>query len=1453
MKKTRIAAALCLLLLLLCAVPARAAGGGSFILTASTSSATLIAPVRVSYAEDETVAEALEHSGFSFDGLEQGYITAIGGVAGNFNRFYDGGKYDLTAPASEVTVFCFAEQAGYSENLLHLVARMVEYQEMDNNVGNYAPASAAYAAALKGIRAAGSDTAAALLGSLNTAISDYEAIWAGPKFAVTASASQGGAALENPALTLTDAYGNVTAGTGSVSVPAGSYQFSVSDGGCNRTDGTLTVDGAKTVTVTLPSGEWFGAIKLLDGSKEAYAGTQDAAAHTAEYQIPDTAGTIGSVYLSAARGAVPDAKTTVLRAVYVGTNQADLSDVSRSWESTASSLTYLVRTGMEGRVFRLEARYPGADGYTQIQSYTVTVTRVPTLRALTATADGTLLPLDFDPVTETYRLTTVSDTLTLAAEPFDSAYTVTETGTVASGICAVTVTAENGACRTYTLNVEKKDAVSVTLRVPDGTTAEVTNEAGAVIAPVGGVYRLIPGASYTCTATKNTYYHTAVAFTASEGQTITVTEPETADCLTALTLYDGTSAAYRKAYDSSAAFSAACHVYTYTVPDVNTMGYLQATAAGNTVTALYRAQTTAASSNGQARSVEIANAVSDSGAASSLGYLLTKSGCAQTVTVRVSHESGGVTYFQDYELLLARSEHLLSMSLQDGTDTLTLTDGSGAVCEFDRDRTAYKVKVNRDTESLTLNATFPNMLDATSCCGGYYALVNGTRYDTLSQAAVALDPVQDQETLTIQVCHADTRCVFTTYTVTVEKTDPIRLTVTTAPADAVLFLQNNQSGKRVLGENGVYALTPGGSYSYTVTCAGYVGQQVTDYIAPAADAALELTLEKAPESESLAQLSAAWPSFRADDDNNGVIAAKTPTSSDEAVLYWATKVGEGYDKDACGCPILVDGYVYTYAGTTLYKVDTVSGEIVATGAMDHASSFAINPPTYADGMLFVGLSGGTVEAFNASTLEALWIYTDPLGGQPNCPIVCQDGYVYTGFWQGETANANLVCLNATDENPSSATEQKLATWTYTQKGGFYWAGAYVSDNFLLVGTDDGASGYTTGKAQLLSLDPKTGVLLDAVTMTVPGDIRSSVVSDGNGGYYFTSKGGYFFKAAVNEDGTFPDNAIQSLKLYNYADEAANPAMSTSTPTVCNGRAYVGVSGTGQFTAYSGHNITVIDLATWDIAYTVRTQGYPQTSGILTTAYEAETGSVNVYFFDNFTPGKLRTLTDRPGQTAPSTTVVETTTVAGKTQSYDTASVLFTPAGEQAQYAICSPIVDEYGTIYFKNDSAYLMAVGSTIEKLEITQAPDKTVYRAGDTFDAAGMTVTATYTNGMTRDVTKYVTWSTEPLTEEDTDFTINFPYVMYQDKDGTAGTAYPEPFAVLALSVERVQYGDVSGDGKIKSQDALLVYGYCNGSVQLTEDQQRAADVSGDGKVTARDALLIYAYANGTLTEFPR
>lgn len=1454
------------LLLLTMTVTAFAAEGqaGSFVFTAMNANSTIVEPTRVSYKAGQTIKEALADSDIAFVGLEQGFIYEINGVSANYLLYYDNGGYELGAQASSITALCFHVSSTYSDDAIKLITRMADYLDMTNHVQNYPAAANAYAAALKGLRTATAESATTLLDGLNNAIADYGKLMDGTKYTVSAAATQNGASVSAPVVTLTDAYGNVTTGTNSVQVIAGDYKFSVSDGGYNRTDGTLTVSADAQISVTLPYGQWFGNIRLLDYSKEPFRYTQDKTTHTAQYWIKDTAMPLGSIYLNAAMGDVPDADTTYLRTIYVGTNGKDMSSTARSWDSTATGLTYLVKQGMEGRTFTLEAQYKAADGYTQVQSYTVTVTRVPTLASLSVTAEGTKLPLAFEPTTTSYSLTTVSSTLDIAAAPFGEDYTVTGTGAASlegdTLTHSIQVAAPNGEQNTYTLRVQKVASVPVTLTIPAGTTVQVLNGAGSEIAPVSGVYHLVPGETYTCIATKNTWYHTQITFTASSGLKVSVPEPDTTDGLKALALYSGTSASNRQPYKADKTFAAAAHSYSYTVTDFNSKAAIQATAADTdaVITALYRSQSTVPEIHDVETSVTITQPVNTAKKADNLSSLVAKAGYGQDLTIRVSKTVGDVTYYQDYEMRLVRQLHLAGLTAATKDEQLPFVTASGGTTKFDRDNTDYYVKVDRETTALYISGTYPNSSTDTSCCGGYYAKVNGVRYDTLESVEAALNTDLYNEDISVQVCHADTDSIELTYTVHVQKSDPIQLTIQTTPADATVFLTNDLNGKRIVEKNGTYSLTPGASYSYIVTCTGYIGQKVTGYIAPDKDGTLTITLEKAPANDTLINFDSAWPHLRQNNENNGVVDYKTPVYAKNAELYWATSIGSGYDVNACGCPILVNGAIYTYSGSRIYKVDAISGEILIDKPMDHNSSFAINPPTYANGMIFVGLSDGTIQAFDANTLDSLWIYRDSIGGQPNSSIVYHDGYIYTGFWVGEINEAHYVCLSATDEDPTQTMEEKLPTWYYTSKGGFYWAGAYVCDDFLLIGTDDGASGYTTGKPSLLSFDPKTGELLSSYKMNVTGDIRSSITHY-NGKYYFTSKGGYFFEASVDAKGKI--ESVRTRQLYNYANDPTNPAMSTCTPTIYNGRAYIGISGTAQFGAYSGHNLTVIDIPNWEIAYTVRTHGYPQTSGVLTTAYMEETGCVYVYFFDNFTPGKLRVLEDKPGQTEVSLKTMETYTASGQTATYTTPYNIFTPSGAQAQYAICSPIMDEYGTIYFKNDSAYLMAVGSTIERIEITKQPDKTEYKEKETFDPTGMEVTAYYANGKTRDVTEYVTWSEQPLTANDTDFQITFPYAMYRNEENsdtlemTYGVQCDKPMTAVTLTItggEEVNYGDVNSDNTIDVSDAMLVCQIYLGNATPTDVQKLAADVNGDEVIDVSDAMMICQYYLGNITEFP-
>lgn len=1448
-------------------------GDGSFYLAVVTANKAVIEPTAVSYTAGQSIAEALASSGYSFTGLEQGYIDEIEGVSAEYTRYYDGGGYDLGAPASNVTALIFRVTEGASDELLELVKSMGRYREMTNHVQNDPAAQTAYAAALNGLRFADAASAAALSEALTNRIAEYAALLEGTKYPVSFSVTQGETALTSAYITMTDSYGNVTEAEGlSVSVISGTYTFSVSDGGCNRTEGSMTVGSQGTVIMlALPSGAWFGDINLLNyASQEAYPDEIDAAAHTACYWVDDRFGE-KSLALYAEIGAdVPDISGTRLRTIYTGTDGEDYSETTRSWNSKYTSVSYLISKGMEGKTFSLEAQYTGEDGYRMIQSYEVEIRRVPTLSALSVTAGGTRLYLEFDPGTAEYALTTVSDTAEITAVPFSAeGYSVQINGTEGTSVSLtsgaavpVKVAYTDGSEKTYLLTFTKVASVAVTVEHEEGVTVSVADAVGTVIMPAadGKTYSLIPGNPYTYIATKNEWYHTTETFTASAGLTVDAATPDTADAMTDFVIYNSPGTGSRKTYPCDRAFSQEHHPYQYTISDASTAVYVQATGDSNyAIAAQYFSQTTTdASAYGIETIAEIESkyAVNASGSARYLGRCLAKCGYSQELTIRLSRASGDVTYYQDYLFTIARTGHLDNLSASTASGTVTFTDSEGAAVSFDRDDSEYYVAVLNGTEKLVLSGEFINEEDTTACCGGYYALVNGTRYDSLAEVAVALDSSEtaEPETIEIQVCHADPICTATTYTIHVRKAAPVQVTFEVFPADAVVCLLKKATGERIYEETkNVFALAAGTEYSYTVTAHGYVGAACDSYMAPESSGTVTITLEKAPDA-SLTQYTAEWPSFRADDNNNGVVESPIPTVAENAVLYWATKLGDGYSSDACGCPIIVNGYLYTYAGKKIYKIDKLSGAVVAEGDMDRSSSFAINSPTYAEGMIFIGLSDGAVEAFSAETLESLWLYEDPLGGQPNCPIAYHDGYIYTGFWLGEHLEASFVCLSVTDEDPSQEKESKLAAWRYTQAGGFYWAGAYVSDEFVLIGTDDGASGYTTGKASLLSFSTKNGELLDSIEMPFVGDIRSSVTYDPETDqYYFTSKGGYFYGISVEEDGTFEDGSLRYIQLYNYTGSESNPPMSTSTPTIYNQRAYVGVSGIGQFKAYSGHNITVLDLKNWELAYTVRTQGYPQTSGILTTAYEESEGAVYVYFLDNYTPGKLRVLRDKPGQTAADYVVTESYTDSGSTTDYETAYRLFTPSGAQAQYAICSPLVDDDGTLYFKNDSAYLMAVGSTIEKLEITKQPDKLAYTEGEIFDGTGMTVTATYTNGVVKDVTSAVTWSAEALTADDATFMIRYPFVKYQDKNGESGVDYAEPAVMVNLTItpeSGVTYGDVNGDAAVNSDDAVLILKY---AAQLIDESgftvPAAADVNGDAAINSDDAVLILKYAAQLLT----
>lgn len=425
-----------------------------------------------------------------------------------------------------------------------------------------------------------------------------------------------------------------------------------------------------------------------------------------------------------------------------------------------------------------------------------------------------------------------------------------------------------------------------------------------------------------------------------------------------------------------------------------------------------------------------------------------------------------------------------------------------------------------------------------------------------------------------------------------------------------------------------------------------------------------------------------WANFRNSTYNMAITDAATPKSAETTVEKWVKKYGSGWSASPSGF-VIADNALVFMAGKTLKKVDLQSGELIKEATMFDGSGFAIVSPTYADGMIFCPISGGKIQAFDAKTLESKWTFTDELGGQNNTAITYADGYLYTGYWNGETKNANLVCVKASDGS---------LVWKKTVAGGFYWAGSTVVGDAVIVGTDDGASGFT-GDSHLFALNKKNGDVISDITLAGMGDQRSSIAySAEKGRAYFTTKNGYIASVAVNAT----TGALSDLKSSKVASQA------TSTPVVY-GDIVLFSAGSGVVPNSNGNgNFIVADANTLEGLYAVPMLAYPQASVLVSTAYLKETGKLYCYTTYNGTPGGMTLITldpnDRTGKSAVK-------------------SEIYSAPGHE-QYCIFSPICGPDGTIYYRNDSGWIFALTNNnayLTALAANAGTLKTEFKAGVT------------------------------------------------------------------------------------------------------------------------------------------
>ena len=402
------------------------------------------------------------------------------------------------------------------------------------------------------------------------------------------------------------------------------------------------------------------------------------------------------------------------------------------------------------------------------------------------------------------------------------------------------------------------------------------------------------------------------------------------------------------------------------------------------------------------------------------------------------------------------------------------------------------------------------------------------------------------------------------------------------------------------------------------------------------------------------QVSANGGGHRGNAYNNAVTTAKTPTTAEGSGLLWAQKLG-----NYAGPPMYANGSVYTYWENKIYKLNKNSGAVEATGtiALDPSNSWAqafgytYFPVTYGDGKVYVGIGGGKVQAFDADTLESAWVYTNADADSKTdaySPITYEDGKIYTGFYKGwgSSAPTAFVCVSTKDGKE---------VWSTTEDGSFNWDGAAVAGNYVV---------YGNGNGNLISRNKATGELAETQNVSST-EIKASVAYD-NGKIYAITGDAKLIVADIDA----ASGKFSNLKSIDCSQYGPN---STSTPVVYNGIVYVGVGKWGA------GKVIAVNPTEEKVLWSVDEPSYPQGSILLSNAYESD-GYLYLYVTYNGRPGGIN--------------VVKVKADGSEAEGYE----LYNAAGYE-QFCLASVVVDEEGTLYYKNDSGNVIAVANA-DKLD---------------------------------------------------------------------------------------------------------------------------------------------------------
>ena len=391
----------------------------------------------------------------------------------------------------------------------------------------------------------------------------------------------------------------------------------------------------------------------------------------------------------------------------------------------------------------------------------------------------------------------------------------------------------------------------------------------------------------------------------------------------------------------------------------------------------------------------------------------------------------------------------------------------------------------------------------------------------------------------------------------------------------------------------------------------------------------------------------AWPAFASGKANGSV--AEVPTPSGAAESAWDEPADIKGDAKGVSDLLIIDGNICAVKGDRIVLIDSETGKKELASCSIGANIGYFCRPAYKDGYLVVPFEDGSLGIFVLDKKDGQYSiacrYKTPSLGikdtQALTSVTISGGKAYAGFTVVDGSEGALVCVDLASGKVDWTTDKKKSETNENE--GYYWAGAAASGDDIIIGNE-------SGKVALI--DGSNGKELSSVSVGTPvrsGIIAVEVGENGDGTYLAVSR----------DNGTLYKIRRSGDKLTLEGKPVAFAAISTSTPSVSNGLAYVcGMDIEGYGT------LSVIDLSTMSVKKSIRADKGESKSTPLVSVQGNDT---YVYFTCNALPGG----------------------VYAYKLGDDAAQMIFTPDAKYREYCTASIICDEKGNLYYANDSGRL--------------------------------------------------------------------------------------------------------------------------------------------------------------------